>query len=87
MAHSKSAEKRARQNEKQRIRRKSIGAALKTQIKKFQAAVEARDADAARAEYKRAVSAVDKAAKRGICHPSNAARQKSQLTRLLAKLQ
>lgn len=76
-----------RQSEKQRIRKKSIRAALKTQVKKLQAAVEARDADSARAEYKRAVSAVDKAAKRGICHPNNAARQKSQLARLMAKLQ
>jgi len=79
MAHSRSAEKRVRQNKRNRIRNKSVRSALKTQIKKFHAA----EAPARDAEYRRAVSAVDKAAKRGIIHPNKAAREKSRLSRAM----
>lgn len=87
MAHSKSAEKRVRQNEKCRIHNKSVRSGVKTQVKKFAAAVSAGDEETANAEYKRAVSAVDRATKHGIYHPNNAARQKSRLSKMLSTLQ
>jgi small subunit ribosomal protein S20 len=82
MAHSRSAEKRVRQNERSRNRNKSIRTGLKTQLKKFQAA----EAPAQVVEYRRAVSAVDKAAKGGIIHPNKAAREKSRLSRAMSAL-
>ena len=59
---------------------------LKTNLKKFEAAVEAGDRAVAEGAYKQAVALVDKAAQKGILHKNNAARKKSSMTLKLNKL-
>ena len=59
---------------------------LKTNLKKFEAAIAAGDKDAAAAAYKVAVKSVDQAALKGLLHKNNAARKKSSMTLKLNKL-
>ena len=53
---------------------------LKTNLKKFDAALVSGDKAAAEAAYKVAVKAVDQAAQKGLLHKNNAAHKKSALT-------
>ncbi len=84
MPHTKSAEKRHRQDEKRRMRNRAAMKALKGQIKKFDAAVKGADDATKAAEFKAAVKKLDKAASKRVIHPNAAARKKSQLARKLA---
>ena len=59
---------------------------LKTNLKKFDAALVSGDKAAAEAAYKVAVKAVDKAVNKGILHKNTAARKKSSMTLQLNKL-
>ena len=59
---------------------KANKSALKTAVKKFDAAVESGDKAVAEGAYKQAVTAVDKAVTKGILHKNNAARKKSSMT-------
>ncbi len=59
---------------------KAEKSAMKTAIKKFEAAATAGDRTAAEAAYKLAVKAIDKASLKGLLHKNNAARKKSSLT-------
>ena len=65
---------------------KADKSALKTAIKKFDAAVAAGDKAAATAAYVVAVAAVDKAVGKGLLHKNTAARKKSSMTLQLNKL-
>lgn len=77
MANIKSQKKRNRTNEKARQRNKAVRSALKTAIKKVDAAVAAGDRDAALAAAQDASRALDKAASKGVIHPNQAANRKS----------
>ena len=59
---------------------KADKSALKTALKKFDAALESGDKAAAEAAYKVAIKAVDQAVIKGLLHKNNAARKKSSLT-------
>ena len=59
---------------------KANKSALKTALKKFEAALASGDKAAAQAAYVAAVKAVDQAVKKGLLHKNNAARKKSSLT-------
>ena len=59
---------------------------LKTNLKKFDAALVSGDRAAAEAAYKQAVVLVDKAVNKGLLHKNNAARKKSSMTLRLNKL-
>ena len=59
---------------------------LKTNLKKFDAALESADKTVAEAAYKVAVKAVDQAVIKGLLHKNNAARKKSSMTLKLNKL-
>ena len=59
---------------------------LKTNLKKFDAALENGDKAAAEVAYKAAVKSVDKAVNQGLLHKNNAARKKSAMTLKLSKL-
>ncbi len=59
---------------------KAQKSAMKTALKKFEAAVVAGDKAAAADSYKLAVKAVDQAALAGLLHKNNAARKKSSMT-------
>jgi len=86
MAHSKSARKRAKQSVRRRAANKSRRSALRTQLKKVIAAVESGDGAAARAEFGKAVVALDKAAAKRLVHKNEAARRKSRLAAKLAAM-
>ena len=59
---------------------------LKTNLKKFDAALVSGDKAAAEAAYKLAVKSVDKAVLKGLLHKNNAARKKSSMTLKMTKL-
>ena len=82
MPHSKSAKKRLRQSQKQRLRNRSVMKAIKAQLKQFAAAVNG-PVEALRKEYDLAAKKLDKAAAKRVVHPNLAARKKSQLARVL----
>ncbi len=65
---------------------KAEKSALKTAIKKFEAAVTGEDRAAAEAAHKAAIKAVDKAERKGILHKNTAARKKSSMTLHLNKM-
>ena len=67
-------------------RNKANKSALKTDLKKFDAALVSGDKAAAEAAYKTAVKSVDQAANSGLLHKNNAARKKSSMTLKLNKL-
>lgn len=79
MTHSRSAEKRVRQAEESRLRNRSIRGATRTQIRKALPLIAANRLDEAQGAVRQAVSALDKAAEKGVIHPNNAARHKSRL--------
>ena len=78
MANIKSAKKRVLVSEANYQRNKSYRSALKTALKKADAAIDAKSADANEA-VKVAVKKIDQATVKGILHKNNAARKKSQL--------
>ena len=59
---------------------------LKTNLKKFEAALANADKAAAEAAYKVAIKSVDQAVIKGLLHKNNAARKKSSMTLKLNKL-
>ena len=65
---------------------KADKSALKTAVKKFDAALESGEKAAAEAAYTAAVKLVDKAVIKGILHKNTAARKKSSMTLRLNKL-
>ena len=65
---------------------KAEKSALKTSVKKFEAALDAGDKTAAQTAYTEAVQKVDKAARKGLLHKNTAARKKSSMTLRLNKL-
>ena len=81
MAHSRTAKKAIRQNERRRLRNKAANSAMRTQLKKTQQVVTDGDAAAAPAELAKAQKALDKAAKTHRIHPNKAARLKSKLAK------
>ena len=86
MANIKSAKKRILVNRTKAERNKSIRSAVKTSIKKVEAAVAAKDKEAAAAALKVAISTIDKAATKGVYHKNNAARKVSRLTKAVNTL-
>lgn len=86
MAHSVSAWKRVRQNEKNRLRNKAVRSEIKTWSKKVAEAVANKDTALARQYFLTATKRLDKSAKVGIYHKNTVARKKSHLARLLNKL-
>ena len=77
MPNIKSAMKRDEKSKLQNLKNKAEKSALKTNLKKFDAALVSGDKAAADAAYKTAVKAVDQAVNKGLLHKNNAARKKS----------
>ena len=84
MPNIKSAKKRVVVNATKAARNKATNSALKTAIKKANAAIDANDAAKAEA-VKVAVKKLDQAAAKGLIHKNNAAHKKSQLVNKLNK--
>jgi len=84
LANHKSAEKRARQNTKRRLRNKSVKTRIKHVTKDVNLAAGEASKEAALGKLAAAQSAIDKAAKKGVIHKRTAARKISRLSRLAA---
>ncbi|MDR0491041.1 MAG: 30S ribosomal protein S20 [Oscillospiraceae bacterium] len=80
MPNIKSASKRVLLTQKAAAKNKAAKSLMKTNIKKFDAAVSGGDRVAAESAYKVAVKTVDRAATKGLIHKNKAARRKSALT-------
>ena len=86
MPNIKSAKKRVLVIEKKTMRNKAIKSALKTQVKKFLAAVDANDKELATKLFPETVSVIDAAATKGVLHKNNANNRKAKLAKKLASL-
>jgi small subunit ribosomal protein S20 len=86
LANTKSAIKAVRQSERKRVRNRVVVSSTRTYVKKVRAAIESGDVEQSREALLRAISALDKAAQKGIMHKNTAARSKSRLTRRLNAL-
>src|ERR671932_584352 len=85
MANTRSAKKRVRSSARKRTRNRASRSAVKTLVsraRRLGSEAPAMSTD----ELRRAVSALDKAAEKGILHRNNASRRKSRLMKALAKL-
>ena len=80
MPNIKSAKKRVLVNKTKAAQNKAAKSALKTDIKKFEAAVVEGNRSEADSAYKAAVKMVDQSVTKGILHKNNAARKKSSMT-------
>ena len=69
---------------KQRIRNRVYRGEARTFIARARTAIAGKDAEAAKAATLAAISALDKAAQKGVIHKNNAARRKSRLMKQLA---
>ena len=86
MANSPQARKRAKQNSVRRLRNASQKSAMRTTIKKLDAAIEAGDKAIATDAYRSAVSSIDSATQKGLHHANRGARLKSRLNKRLQAL-
>ncbi len=87
MANIKSAIKRNKQNEKRRVRNRVYRGRARTFVKKALSGIEEGNVEEARTATQVAISALDKAAQKGVIHKNNAARRKSRLMRRLAAIE
>ncbi len=86
MPNKKSAEKRVRTSERNRIYNRYWTTRCKTSAKKVLEAVDSNDRDLAVKRLDEAQSAIDKAVVKGVIHKNTAARRKSRLTRAVKTL-
>ena len=87
MANTKSAKKRMRQVEKRTDRKRMFKASARTYIKKVRRLIEEGNIEEAEIVAKSAYSTLDKAARKNIIHPGNAARRKGRIMAALAAAQ
>ncbi len=87
MANTKSAIKMIQVAKQKRERNKPVRKLAKTSIDEAEKLIAARQAGTAQAAVVEAISALDKAAEKGILHKNNAARRKSRLMKKLNALQ
>ena len=83
MANIKSQIKRNRQNEKRRINNRNVRGAARTAVNQARAAFD-EGAPETKEAFLKAISAIDKAAEKGVIHKNNAARRKGRLMKKLA---
>lgn len=83
MANIKSAKKRILVNQTKYERNKSVKSAVKTAVKKVEAAVEANDKATANEALIAATKLIEMAGSKGIFHKNNVSRKVSRLTKLV----
>jgi len=86
VANIKSQIKRNRQNEKRRLRNKSVKSSLKTAIRKFHEAADSGDTAKATELMRDASRKLDKAVSKGVIHRNQAANRKSAIAKRLQSL-
>ena len=77
------AKKTARAQERKRITNRTVRSSTRTAVKKALTAIDGGDTDQAKTTVASAVSALDRAATKGIVHRNNASRRKSRLMKRL----
>ena len=87
MPNTKSAQKRTRVSERKRVRNKSIRTLSKSSIAKAERLIFSGELESGQAAVATVVSVLDKAAKKGVIHPKNAARRKARLVKKLNEAQ
>jgi small subunit ribosomal protein S20 len=86
MANTRSAKKRVRASLRKRDRNRSTRSAVKTLVSRARRPALPEAASLTSEEVRRAISALDKAAEKGVLHANNASRRKARLMSALAKL-
>jgi small subunit ribosomal protein S20 len=76
-----------RVSRKRQLQNKSVRSLCKTNITKAERLIFSSESGLSREAIVTAISSLDKAAKKGIIHPNNAARRKSRLVKKLNKIQ
>jgi small subunit ribosomal protein S20 len=73
--------KRVRQDKVKALKNKSAKNAIKTLTKKVEAEVASKNSDSAKTALEKVVSAIDRAARKGVIHRNTASRKISNLTK------
>jgi small subunit ribosomal protein S20 len=81
LANHKSAIKRAKQNEKHRLRNRVRKTRMKSTIKALEEAIASNSPELASQKLQEAISIIDKTASNGVIHRNKASRKISRLTR------
>ncbi len=85
MANTRSARKRMKQNEKRRLRNRTVRSSVRSTVKGARAALAGKSAES-RTAVLAAIRVLDRAVSQGILHRNTAARKKSLLARRLNAL-
>lgn len=86
MAIHLSALKRARQNEKRRVRNLHVETTVKSIVKKVRSAVEDKDVEGAQKALAKAIPLIQRAHSKGVFHKNTTSRKISHLTRAVNAL-
>ena len=81
LANIKSAKKRILVNETKAARNKAIKSKVKTAVKKVEAAIAEKDAEAAKTALRAAIVEIDKAGTKGVYHKNTCSRKISRLAK------
>jgi small subunit ribosomal protein S20 len=84
LAHSRSAEKRIRQNENHRLRNRGNLSQLRTDIKKLRKVLDDQDAQKAKQLLPGTTALIDRMVKKGVIHENTGSRYKSRLAKLVS---
>lgn len=87
MANTKSAMKRAKQNEKRQLKNLIVKSKVKTAVRRFRESLENGTNELRQQRLSEATSLLDKAATKGVIHKNQAARKKSRLMLTLQRVQ
>ena len=83
MANTRSAIKRIRSDQRKTARNQIVRSTARTYVKKARRLIDEGSFEEAQGVVQKAISALDKAAQKGVIHRNNAARRKSRLVRRL----
>ena len=86
LANTAQARKRVRQSEKSRTRNAAQKSNFRTSIKKVLKSLSDKNKDQSNANFKEAMSVMDKLVTKGLIHKNKAARQKSRLNKKIQGL-
>jgi len=86
LANIKSQIKRNKQNEKRRLRNRVYRGTARIAVREARSALASDNVEETRAAVMQAVSALDKAAEKGVIHKNNASRRKGRLMKQLSSL-
>ncbi len=86
VANIKSQLKRIKQDERRRLRNKSVKSSIKTSIRRFREASASGDREATNAALQAASRKLDKAVSGGVIHANQAANKKSAMAKAANKI-